>query len=114
MQYVCLSFIFLLDKCYAHECIKKYNIIQQSHCLALDEKFVYENLEMRANKIVKRILYFKSTFTTKLIKQFSEIKCSLQTICAFHLRHVLFETYLDRVPFFAATVCIASMIFRTS
>ena len=76
-------------------------------------------------EIGKRMPHFKSSFTTKFIRRFSEIKCSSQTmraflshtrVCSVILRHVLFETCWDRVPFFfsAYAVRIASMILRTA
>ena len=50
------------------------------HCAQVDDKFAYENSEMRTNEIEKWMAHFKSTFTT--ITQCTEILKRSQTMRA--------------------------------
>ena len=73
-------------------------------------------------EVEKQTLHCKSTFTTKLIKWFSENKmfftndvCFLSTylrMFRYRLCHVLLEMCWDQGPFFAYVVHIASMILH--
>ena len=92
------------------------------HRSQVEEKFANKNSEMRTNKIEKRIVHFKCTFTT--IPRFSDILKYSQTMRACLSQYLrafldrLFMCSLRRVeaesPAFAYAVRISSMILRSA